>query len=84
MPIFVNNRAAGTGKPGTYAVLDRTWKAGDTIGTKKKNGVVTAIGVVITLRKLDCAITSGAKGLANGAPCAMPNRTTSTMAIRTS
>jgi len=31
MPIAVNGRQAATGKPGAYAVLDRTWAAGDTV-----------------------------------------------------
>ena len=31
MPITVNGRRAATGKPGTYAVLDRKWADGDTV-----------------------------------------------------
>jgi DUF1680 family protein len=31
MPILVDGKTAVTGKPGTYALLDRTWKEGDTI-----------------------------------------------------
>lgn len=31
MPIRINNKPVAVGKPGTYAVLERTWKDGDTI-----------------------------------------------------
>ena len=31
MPIYVNGTLAVTGKPGSYVVLDRTWKSGDTV-----------------------------------------------------
>jgi DUF1680 family protein len=31
MPIRVNGALAATGKPGTYALLDRTWRDGDTV-----------------------------------------------------
>ena len=31
MPIYVNGSLAATGKPGTYAVLDRTWADKDAI-----------------------------------------------------
>ncbi len=31
MPILVNGTKVATGKPGSYAVLDRTWSDGDTI-----------------------------------------------------
>jgi hypothetical protein len=31
MPIQVNGQEAAVGKPGTYAVLDRTWRAGDMV-----------------------------------------------------
>ena len=31
MPILVNGAKAATGRPGSYAVLDRTWKDGDTV-----------------------------------------------------
>ncbi len=31
MPILVNNKLVQTGQPGTYAVLKRTWRDGDTI-----------------------------------------------------
>ncbi|MBS1801895.1 MAG: glycoside hydrolase family 127 protein [Acidobacteria bacterium] len=31
MPIRVNGEVAGTGKPGSYVLLDRTWKSGDSI-----------------------------------------------------
>jgi DUF1680 family protein len=31
MPVHVNGQLAATGKPGSYVVLDRTWRSGDTI-----------------------------------------------------
>jgi hypothetical protein len=31
MPIAINGRRATLGKPGTYAVLDRTWSSGDSV-----------------------------------------------------
>jgi hypothetical protein len=31
MPIFVNHERAAVGQPGSYAVLDRTWREGDVI-----------------------------------------------------
>jgi DUF1680 family protein len=31
MTVQVNGKLAGTGQPGTYLTLDRTWKSGDTI-----------------------------------------------------
>jgi hypothetical protein len=31
MPVMVNGKQITIGKPGTYAVLDRTWAAGDTV-----------------------------------------------------
>jgi DUF1680 family protein len=31
MPILVNGKPAAQGRPGTYAILDRTWSDGDTI-----------------------------------------------------
>ena len=31
MPIMVNGAQVATGKPGSYVVLDRTWKDGDTV-----------------------------------------------------
>ena len=31
MPIQVNGKTVATGRPGSYAVLDRTWQPGDTI-----------------------------------------------------
>ena len=31
MPVHVNGQLAASGKPGSYVVLDRTWRSGDTI-----------------------------------------------------
>jgi DUF1680 family protein len=31
MTVMVNGERAGSGKPGSYVLLDRTWRAGDTI-----------------------------------------------------
>jgi DUF1680 family protein len=33
-PVLINDRSVATGKPGTYAVLDRRWNDGDTISLR--------------------------------------------------
>jgi len=40
MKLEVNGEGAGTGKPGSYLILDRTWSAGDTVAFTLPVGLV--------------------------------------------